>query len=210
MPKLDAVIILGGGTDGTLQPVLYTKERLSFFLKRKDLLRLPIIVSGGYPFRVIEKPRYTEAEVMKHFLVRRGIPVRNIYLEKKSRETIANAYYSKQVIKRHPQWKKIAVITSQAHILRARWVFKMIFGNAYRFVFIGPGSKVGTIGKNLVGRKKYEKHVLKIYKEEFKSIKKGDDRNIANLLKHFHPDSRSQRTKKIAKKVTDARQKFLQ
>lgn len=207
MKKYDVVIILGGGIDGTLTPAFYTKERLDFFLKKKRLLGLPIVVTGGYPIADAKAPKYTEAEVMRSHLVKSGIPAKNIYLEKESRDTIGNAYYSKRIIKRYPHWKRVVVFTSKGHIPRARWIFKKFFGTAHKIDFLGVDARVGSLGKNPAGRKKYEHHIIRLYAEIFRSVRWDDDRDIARALKKFY--SNTKETKEFKRKVTAAKEKFL-
>jgi uncharacterized SAM-binding protein YcdF (DUF218 family) len=210
MQDYDVVIILGGGADGTLNPTFYTKERLKFFLKKKRLLKLPIIVSGGYSIADLRAPKHTEAEVMKHYLVEQGIPSKNIYQEKNSRDTIGNAYNSKQTVKRHPRWRNIIVVTSKAHISRARWIFERIFGKTYSLSFLGANAKVGTIGKNPTGRKKYDNYIIRLYEEIFRSAKWGDDKSIMRILKKIHPIySNGKKVKEFEKKSFNSKEKFL-
>ena len=101
--KPDILLVLGGGTDGTLKPTLYTKERLHGFFKiHKKYEGIPVIVSGGYSTWSSFIPKYREADVMQHYLIKHGISKKLILVERQSRDTVSNAYFSKLLIKKHP------------------------------------------------------------------------------------------------------------
>ncbi|MEK7649746.1 MAG: YdcF family protein [Patescibacteria group bacterium] len=105
--KPDVIIILGGGTDGTLKPVLYTKERLEAFVKLyKKYTETPIIVSGGYSTWMKFIPKYKEADVMQNYLIKHGVSKKLVYVERKSRDTIGNFYFSKQIFRKKSHMEK--------------------------------------------------------------------------------------------------------
>lgn len=206
MRKADLIIILGGGVNNTLTPVLYTKERLEDFLKRKkQFWKTPVIVSGGYSVWT-KKPRYTEAEVMKNFLRKNGFS--NVISEDKSRDTVGNVYFSKQIIKKHPGWKNILIVTTKGHKIRSGWLFKKFFGPSYKFSFIEIPSK--TKGFALKRRKDYELYVLGVYKRMLDEFRPGDDERIIEKLKRYHPAfSKSEAARKIAEEINAAKQRYL-
>jgi uncharacterized SAM-binding protein YcdF (DUF218 family) len=210
MKTIDVAIILGGGTDGTLTPMLYTKERLEGFIAQGEKFgSVPIIVSGGYSASLDKRPKYLEADVMKKFLIVAGFSARVIYLEKRSRDTIGNAYYSKQIVKKHPRWKNILVVTTTGHIPRSRWIFKKVFGPKYNFEYLGVPSRYVTFASN-PGREKYEAYVIATYAEILFLAKDGDDRKIFKILKATHPAySKNKRSQELKEKIMEAKQKLL-
>jgi uncharacterized SAM-binding protein YcdF (DUF218 family) len=207
--KPDVIVILGGGLGKALEPAFYTAERLRFFIKNKKKFKgIPIIASGGYTVWTKKKPVYTEAQVMKHFLVKHGISPDLILIEEKSRDTIGNAYWTKQIVKRFPSWKNILVITTNGHVKRARWTFAKIFGKAYQFEFLPVATKM----KNFIlpGRERYENYIISVYKRIVRTIGSGDDTEIMKMLKRFHPIySQSKQAKEIQKEIEQAKQKIL-
>ena len=208
--KVDLVIILGGGTDGTLRPIFYTKERLAAFLKsRKKFKGVPIVVSGGYSMWFKRKPRYTEADVMKNLLIKHNVSPKLVHLESKSRDTIGNAYYSKQIIKKLPDVKNILVVTTAGHVKRSRWSFRRIFGRRYKLYFLEAPTKIFSF-RNNTGRRRYENYLLGIYRNGLRGIRNGEDREIMKALRKFHPVySNSLRSKKIKGAIINAKQKYL-
>ena len=207
MNKPDAIIILGGGTDGTLTPILYTKERLEYFSKFKSKFsNTPIVVSGGYSIWLKKKPKYTEAEVMARFLRQNGF--KHVLVEKMSRDTVGNVYFSKQMVKKHGNWKNILVVTTQGHKARSEWLFKKVFGSGSRFDYLEVPSRTGHFGT--AKRQAYEKFVVRVYKKIIGHVRSGDDEAIHRILLKKHPAfSNSKEAQKIAKEINDAKQYYL-
>ncbi len=208
MKKVDVVIILGGGVGGTLKPSLYTKERLELFTSsRESLLQKPIIVSGRYSVWLKKKPRPTEAQVMKNYLIRKGIPKNNIFLEGKSRDTVGNAYYSKQIVKKHSDWKHILIVTTKGHTRRSQWIFNKVFGNKYKIHFLGVPSQTAFHHPN---REKYERWIVGIYKKGLRSVRVGDDQKLLGVLKKFHPAfSKSEGAEEGRRQIIKTKKKLL-
>lgn len=208
---IDVIILLGGGTDGTLTPILYTKERLFAFAKiYKKYRGVPIIVSGGYSTWMKFIPAHREADVMRYFLIAHDIPGRSIFVERKSRDTIGNAFFSKQIIKKFSKWEKILIVTTKGHGDRSSWIFKKIFGKKYTISFFEVPTKFSSFHKNS-GRKKYEQYLKHLMaKVFFSKIKDGDDVAVAKLLKKYHPAySRSKAAQHLAKEITQAKFNYL-
>jgi uncharacterized SAM-binding protein YcdF (DUF218 family) len=100
------------GADRILQPVRLYKEG---FVKK-------IIISGGSGSLTREET--SESEDLKTILVCSGIPQSDILLEEKSRNTHENAVFTKALLKQHPEFKKLLLVTSAFHIRRASGCFK--------------------------------------------------------------------------------------
>jgi uncharacterized SAM-binding protein YcdF (DUF218 family) len=210
MKKIDVIIVLGGGTDGTLNPVFYTKERLTFLISQiKKFVNIPIIMSGGYSSSIDKKPKYTESEVMKHYITRNRFTSKLVYIEDKSRDTIGNAYYSKQIIKKHLRWKNILVVTTTGHILRSRWIFKKIFGKKYIIEYLGVPSHHSSFKKN-PGRKKYEDYIIRTYEKMLRPIENGNDRLILKALRSGHPAySKTKKAIRLKEEIVEMKKTLL-
>lgn len=210
MKKVDIVIILGGGTDASLTPVLYTKERLKAFVKRKrKFLNTPIILSGGYSVWFSKKPKYTEAQVMKNYLIKNSFSKKLLFIEDNSRDTIGNAYFSKQIVKKFPKCRNILIVTTKGHAGRSEWIFKKVFGKKYKFSFWEVPSYLPSFANN-PGRKAYESYLIKTYKWLLSGAAEGDDKNICKLMKKLHPAySNSKRARMIREFIIAAKQKYL-
>lgn len=83
-----------------------------------------ILVSGGQNGIFLEDD-FREADFIAKNLIDLGIPASDIIIENKSRNTIENAAYSKQLIDQNGGLKtKAVLITSAFHIPRARETFE--------------------------------------------------------------------------------------
>ncbi len=120
-PTGDVILLLGGGVNdkaqdltGTGAPSNEALSRVVTTARLQKMLKIPVIVSGGkvYGFRAAEAP------VLKRFLTDLGVPESMIILEDKSRDTIENARYTREICERRGFGKPI-LITSAYHLKRA-------------------------------------------------------------------------------------------
>lgn len=205
----DAIIILGGGTDGSRTPVLYTKERLEAFAKLKERYAgMPVVLSGGWSWWIKERPRYTEADVMERFLLGEGWPKRLLYRERRSRDTVGNFYHAKQIVKRHGNWRRLLVVTSRGHAYRCRWLAKRIFGPNYSFGFLSVPSRLPSFSPEK--RERYERWLISRYRRMLGTAKDGDDRAVLELLKRYHPGySKTEKAKRFDREAAEAKRRIL-
>ncbi len=114
--KADALIVLGYvSKDGRIHPLL--KERLDEAYKRfQQYGHKYIIVSGG---AVGSRP--SEAELMKQYLVEKGVPAKRILKEDKSHNTVQNLIFSKQLMEQY-QLKSFMIITNLFHVRRTKYI----------------------------------------------------------------------------------------
>ncbi|MEK7660263.1 MAG: YdcF family protein [Patescibacteria group bacterium] len=211
MKDPNVIIVLGGGTDGTLNPILYTKERITAALEViNKYSSVPVIVSGGYSTWMQFVPHYRESEVMKHFFVGHSVPKSRIIVERESRDTIGNLYFSKLIIKKHRSWKHILIITTKGHESRVRWTFRRIFGNGYSVSCTGVETELKSFANN-PRREAYERYIQRlINKEFFRGMKDGDDRKLGAHMMRYHPGhSRSSEAQFLARKIAAAKLHYL-
>jgi len=116
--NVDAIVVLGGGSynTGILKEDSMKRLLTGFILHKK--YGLPLILSGG-----ASVGKLPEAEVMKQVLEELGVDKKSIITEVKSKDTIENAMYVKDICRQHG-FKKIALITSAYHMPRAVDAFK--------------------------------------------------------------------------------------
>lgn len=168
------IVVLGGGIDlnGNLPPHVY--QRLDKALKLyKKLPRSKIVLSGKYSFLYsLKKPPITEAEKMAQYLIEKGVPKKDIFLEKKSQDTISNAYYLKTDFLLPLKEKRAIVVTSDFHQQRVRYIFKKVFGEGYQFQFIATPSGLPEKAKEKIFRR--QKELIFKTKELFAKMKDGD------------------------------------
>lgn len=169
------IVILGGGInkEGELSQLIKPrlKKAVEIFRKKKDN---KILVCGKYSFLYPKEflPPRTEAEAMKEYLLKLGLPKENIYLESKSKDTISNAYYAKKLYFIPQKEKRVIVITSEFHLERTKFIFKKIFGPDYQIQFISVCSLFkGEKAKKIIEK---EKVLLAETKQILAKMKPGE------------------------------------
>lgn len=118
----DAYVMLGGGIilntpNGNIpKDAVYSRIiEVAILYKRYPK---PIILSGGDVY----KKGVTEASVYKKYLLNLGIPKTDIIVEEKSRTTLENARYTKDILD-NINVDSITLITSASHMTRAKRTF---------------------------------------------------------------------------------------
>ena len=112
----DYVVVLGAGLLGGDRVSKLLADRLDKGVEvyRKNLPDCAMVCSGG------QGPDETvpEAEAMKGYLVSKGISEERILTEDRSATTMENLTFSRKLIDSRDGGKKIAVVTSDYHVLR--------------------------------------------------------------------------------------------
>jgi uncharacterized SAM-binding protein YcdF (DUF218 family) len=120
----DYLVVLGAGLRGSTMStiLLYRMEKSLDYLKVYPNTK--VIVSGGQGL----DEDISEAQAMKDFLVKKGIPTENIIMEDKSTSTMENLIYSKNIIEKDQDFqnKKISLITNGFHIFRAEFLARRV------------------------------------------------------------------------------------
>jgi uncharacterized SAM-binding protein YcdF (DUF218 family) len=113
--KADIGIVLGASLRGDV-PSPALKERLdeSIRLYREGKFER-FIVSGGYDR---QDSKYSEAEGMRNYLVKLGIPDERIIIEPKATSTYENLIYSSEIMRTHG-WKSSIIVTHRYHAARS-------------------------------------------------------------------------------------------
>ena len=126
-PEAEAIVVLGGMTVAPIPPrveVEFTSavDRLLYGMRLARLGRAPLLVlSGGYTVFVDSK--LTEADDMRMLALECGMPPEAILLEKRSRNTYENAFYTRQLLEARGI-NRILLVTSAKHMPRAAGVFR--------------------------------------------------------------------------------------
>ena len=117
--NFDFVVVLGAQTHGD-QPSRTLRERLD--LAYDYLTAHPqahVVVSGGQG----PDEDYTEAEVMRSYLIGRGIAPDRILKEEQASNTRENLYNSQQIAQENGlDTSRVLIITSEFHMNRARFI----------------------------------------------------------------------------------------
>ena len=135
IPEGDVIILLGGGAEdmvpdisGVGRPTERSQVRIVAAVRLYERLKLPIIVSGG----IVSAQKISESEIMKRFLVELGVPENKITIEDKSRDTLENAKFTRDVAARSG-YKKPILVTSASHMKRSLMSFEKFGMNATPF-----------------------------------------------------------------------------
>lgn len=127
-PNGDVIILLGGGVYDNapdMTGIGATSEEMSARLvtavRLQKRLNIPIIISGGKVY----KHKDSEAPIVKRLLIDLGVPEKKVIIEDKSRDTIENAKYTKEICKKYG-FKKPILVTSAYHIRRSVMSFEKV------------------------------------------------------------------------------------
>lgn len=180
MEKTKIIAVLAGGIqqDGELKEI--TKERVRLGIQTWE--QTPnsfLVMSGSWSLLLEQKPKYTEAEAMKAYVIKNGVNEKSVLVEKESKDTIGNAYYIKTCFLTPNKITDIIVITSDFHTKRAEYIFKFVLGNDYNIKIFGSETKNK---KEFQKRQIVEKILLNETKVWFKNIKPGDTESIKNFI----------------------------
>jgi uncharacterized SAM-binding protein YcdF (DUF218 family) len=124
----DVIILLGGGSFGEAldfsgigAPSEETVGRIVTAVRLQKKINVAVIVSGGAGF----KGRKAESPILKRFLIDLGVPADKIIIEDKSRDTIENAKYTKEICEKY-NFKKPILVTSAYHMKRSIMSFEKV------------------------------------------------------------------------------------
>lgn len=124
LSESDYVVVLGAGLRGE-RMTLSLKERAEKALECvKENKRSYMVLSGGQgPGESI-----SEAEAVKRYLLENGVEEKRLLLEDKSKNTMENFRFSKEIIEKHSgktlDKVNVKVITSNYHVFRSNIIAK--------------------------------------------------------------------------------------
>lgn len=182
----DAIVVLGGGVegDGTLTWPSCTRVAQAAEIYRAGVAPR-VILSGRCSLNQSPEPEVTEAVAMADLAVLLGVPREAMHLEEESRDTLGNAYFTRERLLEPNGWRRIRVVTSDFHLSRAAWVFRKILGAEYDFAFVSAFS--GLAPHELIARVLEECRVSIFLNEWMQAVQEGDDEAIDRLMLQEHP-----------------------
>lgn len=181
----DAIVVLGGGVepDGSLPPAARTRVERAAEIFHGGVA--PRIIFSGRCGLTSPEPATTEAAAMAAHARALGIPPEAVLLEEESKDTLGNAYFTRERFLVPHGWWSIRVVTSDFHLSRAAWVFRKILGAAYDFSFVSAAS--GLSPRELIGRALAECKITIFLNEWLQALEEGDDDATRRLMAHEHP-----------------------
>lgn len=119
-PGLDYVVVLGSQIHSD-EPGNVLRLRLDkaseYAMENPDTY---LILSGGRE----KKKTETEAQVMKRYLMEKGVPESQMLLEERSTSTLENLVFSRELMGEHSKNARIGILTSNFHLYRAQMIAK--------------------------------------------------------------------------------------
>ena len=153
LSDVDCIIILGAGIWGD-KPSPMLEDRLQEGIKLyQNNVSDKIIMSGDHG-----KKEYDEVNIMKNYVVERGIPSENIFMDHAGFSTYESIYRAKEIF----QAKKIVIVTQKYHLYRALYIANRLRIEAYG-VGSDPRQYVGATNREI-------REILARNKDFFKCI----------------------------------------
>ena len=119
---IDCILILGAGIWGN-RPSYMLEDRLLEGANLYNKKIAPkIIVSGDHG-----KEEYNEVKVMKDFLIEKGIPSNNIFMDHAGFSSYDSIYRAKDIFK----VKKLVIVTQKYHLYRSLYIAQKLQLKAY-------------------------------------------------------------------------------
>jgi uncharacterized SAM-binding protein YcdF (DUF218 family) len=125
----DAIVVLTAGSIPAEGLIPFPSVDGHMFRRLDEAWRLykirpkPIIVSGGHvnPFT----PSKNENRIAREFLIRWGVPQKDVIGEENSRDTFESAIETQKILARQG-WKRYLLVTSAMHMPRSMLVFAQL------------------------------------------------------------------------------------
>lgn len=124
----DVAVLLTGVTvyHPDITDRVHTKKGADRVLHTLQLYKLgnisKILITGGKGFMLDDM--VPEAEQLKRMLLLAGVPETDIITETRAVNTRENATYTAVLLKQHPEWKSVLLVTSAFHMRRANGCFE--------------------------------------------------------------------------------------
>ncbi len=141
-----------------------------------------LLMSGGHAPGSENGP--TEAENMREYAIRQGVPPGDILKEEKSRDTVGNAMYCRSVVDSLPGVDSIVVITSDYHVERAGYFFQKAFGSAYPITL--QEARIGMSPQEREALQESERKKMVVMRERYGHIADGDYKTFREFVEKTH------------------------
>lgn len=164
----DAILVLGAGLrNGKPSPVL--KDRLdTAYEVYESGASNKIIVSGDHGTKT-----YDEVNVMKDYLINKGVPSENIFMDHAGFSTYDSIYRAKEIF----QAKKIVIVTQEFHLYRSLYV-------ASKFSLEAKG--ISATLRHYAGETTFElREILARDKDFIKTIFKPEPKYLGDTIPVF-------------------------
>ena len=178
--SLDALLVLGGeGSD-------HSRSDHTNSLYKSRAVPIEIVLSGNSSGLKNLVPVKPEADVMRDYLIEKGIPNEFLHTETKSLDTLGNIVFSWPIlddILSGFQTKRLGLVTDNFHMMRALWTAKRVLPDSYAITPL-PSEKNADVKASLMERA--VKYAI-AYDLAVLGVEKGDKFAFENYLKSNHP-----------------------
>ncbi|WP_088188199.1 ElyC/SanA/YdcF family protein [Desulfosporosinus sp. FKA] len=123
IPSADAILVLGAyvAPDGTPSPML--GDRLTEGYELYEQGKAPkLLVSGDHG-----RKTYDEVNAMKNYLMNKGVPSRDIFMDHAGFSTYDSIYRARDIFEVH----KVIIVTQEYHLMRAVFLAREMGLEAY-------------------------------------------------------------------------------
>lgn len=182
-----AIVVLGKGIneDGTI-----TREAERSVKRAAELFKTSkfdmVVMSGRWSYTMDYTPSKTEAEAMKEYAVKLGIPAESILLEEESLDTLGNAYYTKRLLDDVGGVTSITVVTVDFHRDRSKYIFEKIFGPKIKLDFATSSTEY-IDADTARQHQEYNARALATIKRLLDGVPSGDGERMRKVFETIHP-----------------------
>ena len=187
------MVVLGGGVsaDGELNHWSRSRLEVGLDLMEREVA-LYLILSGGWALTEPRPPR-TEAEVMAERAAERIDPGR-IRTESRSRDTIGNAWFTRQILEEEG-WSRVCGVTSDFHVARAAWIFSRVLPDVVTTWVPAPSGLEGAARLSTLTQ---EVALRTFVRQWIGGIEPGDEEALRRFIRHEHPGYADEPTQGLA------------
>lgn len=118
----DCILVLGAGIRNNYPSPMLEDRLLASIKLYQDGIAKKIIVSGDHQYK-----DYDEVNVMKNYLIEKGIPSEDIFMDHAGLSSYDSMYRAKKIFKAN----KIMVVTQKYHLYRSLYIAKMMDIDVY-------------------------------------------------------------------------------
>jgi hypothetical protein len=198
--KLISILGYTLGQQGDIHPILQSRleQGLSLYESQDTVL-----VCGNRPPKCLVPTRcetLSEAQAMKLYLVKKGIPESQIYKEETSTTTLGNAFYGAEIIEDlSPQI--IVIVANEFHYPLIKYSFNKVLGDRYSYTFeLIPDSILAVSPSELKRWKEIVQEMSSTYYPMlFKNIEDGDREGLRRIIEGPIPSEFKSYVQKLLK-----------
>ncbi len=139
LSDIDCIIILGAGIWGDKPSPMLEDRLLEGINLYRNNISDKIIVSGDHG-----RKEHDEVNIMKNYLIEKGIPSENIFMDHAGFSTYESIYRAKEIF----QAKRMVIVTQKYHLYRALYIAKKLGIESYG-VGSDPRQYVGATNREI-------------------------------------------------------------